>query len=107
MSATADTAGAVEATRSDREALWIERQFFPSAEDMRMVRSIALLGMLEAAQHGTYRARFRRFQVHAWREPEPADRFTIVRVHICIALEECVLEQTTVNACTASIGEND
>lgn len=107
MSATADTADAVEATRPDTEALWIERQFFPSAEDLRMVRSIALLRMLEAVQHGKYHARFRRFQVHAWREPEPADRFTIVRVHICIALEESVLEQTTLSAFAACIGEND
>ena len=111
MSDMDDTATALKfATKgldTEAEALWVERHFFPSAEDMRMVRSIALLGLLEAAQRGRYHARFRRFEVCAWRDPEPAERFTSVRVHLCVALEDRVLETTTVRECGLAIGEGD
>jgi len=96
---------ATKNAEADSEALWVDRHFFPSAEDLRMVRSIALLGLLEAAHHGRYHARFRRFEVRAWREPEAAERFTSVRVHICVALEDQVLEATTVKGHPLTIGQ--
>jgi len=41
---------------------------FPGAEELRMVRAIARLALLEAARHGQYHASFHGFRVYAMRE---------------------------------------
>lgn len=43
---------------------------WPSAEELRMLRSIASFALLEATRHGEYRATFHGFRVHARRQPQ-------------------------------------
>jgi hypothetical protein len=64
----ADVANVSSGSASSVAATWVDRRFFPSAEDMRMVRAIACSALLEAASAGEYKASFRRFHVHAKRE---------------------------------------
>ena len=65
------------AARTDGEATR-----FPSAEELRMVRAIALLALLEAARHGEYRATFRGFRVHALRRRPAPDAEAFVEVNL-------------------------
>ena len=56
---------------------------FPSIEELRMLRAIALIAVAEAACIGEYRASFRGFRVHAWRiNPLSPGRFVPVRVEM-------------------------
>jgi hypothetical protein len=74
---------------------------FPSAEELRMLRAIALIAVAEAACIGEYRASFRGFRVHAWRiNPQSFGIFVPVRVETRCGTG--VLERSDVNvACTA------
>jgi hypothetical protein len=45
-----------------------ESACFPSTEEIRMVRSIALLALMEAQRHGRWGASFRGFRIHAQRQ---------------------------------------
>ena len=71
---------------------------FPSAEELRMVRAIATLALVEAARHGEYRATFRGFRVQALRQcPAPgADAF--VEVSLRVSLGETVIERSLLAA---------
>jgi hypothetical protein len=40
---------------------------FPSIEELRMLRAIAMIAVAYAACLGEYRASFRGYRVHAWR----------------------------------------
>ena len=63
-----------------------ESVLYPDAEELRMVRAIALRAVLEAAHRGEYRARFRGCSVHAWRRPAEADAAQVLEVRLAIAL---------------------
>ena len=45
-----------------------ESACFPSTEEIRMVRSIALLALMEAQRHGRWGASFRGFRIQARRQ---------------------------------------
>ena len=70
----------------------------PNAEELRMVRAIAMLALVEAARRGEYRATFRGFRVQALRQcPTPgADAF--VQVSLCVSLGETVIERSLLAA---------
>lgn len=78
---------------------------FPAAEELRMVRAIALLALVEAARRGEYRATFRGFRVQALRQyPVPgADAF--VEVNLCVSFEETVIERSLLAATDAGAVE--
>ena len=74
---------------------------FPSAEELRMVRAIALLALREAACHGQYRASFHGFCVQATRRcwlPDPDERFD---VDLCVSLGRAVVARSRVAASDA------
>ena len=66
---------------------------FPSAEEMRMVRAIALLALLEAVRQGAYRATFHGFHVEAVRRDGTHDTAPIVEVRLAVTLAGAVVEQ--------------
>lgn len=73
---------------------------FPSIEELRMLRAIVLIAVVEAAGTGEYRASFRGFRVHAWRiNPQSPGIFVPVRLETRCGTS--VLERSDVNvACT-------
>ena len=74
---------------------------FPSAEELRMVRAIALLALLEAARHGEYRATFHGFRVHALRQCSAPGADAFVEVNLCVSLGKTVVEHSLVDATDA------
>ena len=66
---------------------------FPSAEDMRMVRAIALLALLEAVRHGEYRATFRGFRVVAVRRDGLGHAAPTVEAHLVVTFAGTVVER--------------
>lgn len=70
-----------------------EPRRFPSAEDMRMVRAIALLALLEAAHHGEYRATFRGFRVEAVRRDGLGQSAPTVEIHLVVTFAGTVVER--------------
>jgi hypothetical protein len=81
-------------SRAGNAGHWVDRRNFPSAEDMRMVRAIALLALFEAAKHGAYHASFRRFRVEAKRQDSPAGGAMAVEIRVCVGFEDVVFEDT-------------
>lgn len=69
---------------------------FPSAEELRMVRAIALIALLEAARHGEYRASFHGFRVQALRQCSAPDSDVFVEVNLYVSLGESVVERSLV-----------
>ena len=70
-----------------------EPQGFPSAEEMRMVRAIALLALLEAVRHGAYRATFHGFRVEAVRRHGLGHVAASVEVSLAVTLAGTVVER--------------
>lgn len=70
-----------------------EPRRLPSAEDMRMVRAIALLALLEAARHGEYRATFRGFRVEAVRRDGLSRGAPTVELHLVVKFDGTVVER--------------
>jgi len=66
---------------------------FPSAEDMRMVRAIALLALLEAVRHGEYRATFRGFRVEAIRRRGLGHAAPAFELHLVVTFAGRVIER--------------
>ncbi len=66
---------------------------FPSTEELRMVRAIALLALLEAARHGEYRATFHGFRVQALRQCSAPGADVFVEVNLCMSLGKTVVER--------------
>jgi hypothetical protein len=66
---------------------------FPSAEELRMVRAIALLALQEAARHGEYRATFHGFRVQALRKCLTPGAEAFVEVNLCVSLGKTVVER--------------
>lgn len=65
----------------------------PDAEEMRMVRAIALLALLEAARRGTYCATFRDCAVNAVRRTSAKGAASTVDVRLSITLGAAVQER--------------
>ena len=74
---------------------------FPNAEELRMVRAIALLALLEAARHGEYRATFHGFRVQALRQCSAPGADAFVEVNLCVSLGKTVVEHSLVDATDA------
>lgn len=70
---------------------------FPSAEDMRMVRAIALLALLEATRHGEYRATFRGFRVEAVRRDGLGRGALTVETHLVVTFDGTVVESCSLD----------
>ena len=83
----------------------LEPRCFPSAEEMRMVRGIALLALLKAARQGEYQATFHGFRVEAVRRDGIHDTAPIVEVHLAVTLAGAVVERCAlaVDAIPASL----
>ena len=69
---------------------------FPSAEELRMVRGIALLALLEAARQGEYRASFHGFRVQALRQRSAPGSDVFVEVNLCVSLGKTLVERSLV-----------
>ncbi len=70
-----------------------EPQRLPSAEDMRMVRAIALLSLLEAVRHGEYHATFHGFRVEAVRRDGLGRDAPTVVIHLVVTFDGTVVER--------------
>ena len=70
-----------------------EPQRLPSAEDMRMVRAIALLSLLEAVRHGKYHATFHGFRVEAVRRDGLGRDAPTVEIHLVVTFDGMVVER--------------
>ncbi|MGQ0522119.1 MAG: hypothetical protein ACT4P8_00475 [Betaproteobacteria bacterium] len=69
---------------------------FPNAEELRMVRAIALLALQEAARHGEYRATFHGFRVQALRKCLAPGSEAFVEVNLRVSLGKTVIERSLV-----------
>jgi len=78
---------------------------FPSTEELRMVRAIALLALQEAARHGEYRATFHGFRVHALRKCLAPGSETFVEVNLRVSLGKTVIERSIVATTDADVME--
>ena len=67
---------------------------FPSAEELRMVRAIALIALIEAACRGEYRASFHGFRVQAVRQCVVLDADAVVDVYLCVRLGNRLVEHS-------------
>jgi hypothetical protein len=67
--------GAARAVRSAR---------LPDAEELRMVRAIAMVVLLEAARRGEYRASFHAFRIQAARQPTGSPVAAFIEVRLCV-----------------------
>ena len=83
----------------------VEPRYFPNAEEMRMVRAIALLALLHAARQGEYRATFHGFHVEAIRRDGIHDTAPIVEVRLAVTLAGALVERCAlaVNAIPRSL----
>jgi len=66
---------------------------FPSAEELRMLRAIALLALLEAARQGEYRASFHGFRVQALRLGSAPSSDVFVEVNLCMSFGKNLVER--------------
>jgi len=78
---------------------------YPGAEELRMLRAIAQLALLEAARHGEYRATFHGFSVLARRQcPIPGDG-VVVAVNLCVRLGRTIVERSLVHTMDSAVME--
>lgn len=78
---------------------------YPGAEELRMVRAIARLALLEAARHGEYRANFHGFSVLARRQCPISGDGVVVAVNLCVLLERTVVERSLVRTMNDAVME--
>ncbi len=69
---------------------------FPSAEELRMVRAIALVALLEAARQGEYRASFHGFSVQALHQCSVPGSDVFVDVNLCVSFGKNLVERSLV-----------
>ena len=69
---------------------------FPSVEEIRMLRAIALIALLEAAGKGEYRACFHGFRIQALRHCSAPGSRVLVEVNLCVSFAETVVERGVV-----------
>ena len=73
-----------------------ESTCFPSAEELRMLRAIALLALLEAAHQGEYHASFHGFRVQALRLRSAPGSDVFVEVNLCVSIGTNLVERSLV-----------
>lgn len=78
---------------------------YPGVEELRMVRAIARLALLEAALHGEYRATFHGFSVLARRQYPISGDGVVVAVNLCVLLGETVVERSLVRTMDSAVME--
>ncbi len=78
---------------------------FPSAQELRMLRAIALSALLEAARKGEYRASFHGFRVQALRECSAPGSDVFVEVNLSVSLGQTVVERSVVTTTDAGTVE--
>jgi hypothetical protein len=77
----------------------------PNGEELRMVRAIARLALLEAARHGEYRATFRGVRIRAVRQGQPLAGEDAIEVSLRVDLGEERIEHCLVSAVDVLGGE--
>ena len=78
---------------------------YPGAEELRMIRAIAQLALLEAASHGEYRATFHGFSVLARRQCPISGDDVVVAVNLCVLLGRTVVERSLVRTMNDAVME--
>lgn len=78
---------------------------YPGVEELRMVRAIARLALLEAARHGEYRATFHGFSVVAQRQCPISGDGVVVAVNLCVLLGVSVVERSLVRTMDSAVME--
>lgn len=78
---------------------------FPSTEEIRMVRSIALLALMEAQRHGRWGASFRGFRIQAQRQGPARGFATFSEVSLSVSLGQAVVARFRITANYASAME--
>ena len=69
---------------------------FPSTEEIRMVRSIALLALMEAQRHGRWGASFHGFRVQAQRQGPARGCAALTEVSLSVSLGKTVVARCRV-----------
>lgn len=69
---------------------------FPSAEELRMVRAIALQALWEAARYGEYRASFRGFDFLALRQVVETGSDRSIGVSLVVRMRRVPVERSFV-----------
>lgn len=64
----------------------VEPACFPSTEEVRMVRSIALLALMEAQRHGRWVASFHGFRIQALRQGPARGCAALIEVSLSVSL---------------------
>jgi hypothetical protein len=69
----------------------VEPACFPSSEEIRMARSIALLALMEAQRHGRWGASFRGFRIQALRQGPAGGFATFSEVSLSVSRGQAVV----------------
>ena len=69
---------------------------FPGTEEIRMVRSIALLAIMEAQCHGSWDASFHGFRVQALRQGPARDVGALTEVSLSVSLGKALVARCRV-----------
>ena len=69
---------------------------FPGTEEVRMVRSIALLAIMEAVRHGRWGASFHGFRVQALRQGPARGCAALTEVSLSVSLGKAVVARCRV-----------
>lgn len=69
---------------------------FPSNEEIRMVRSIARLALMEAVRHGRWGASFHGFRVQALRQDPARGGAALTEVSLSVSLGKVVVARCRV-----------
>ena len=69
---------------------------FPSSEEIRMVRSIALLAIMEAQRHGRWGASFHGFRVQALRQGPARGFAAFTEATLLVSLGQAVVARCRV-----------
>jgi hypothetical protein len=69
---------------------------FPGTEEIRMVRSIALLALMEAARHGRWGASFHGFRVQAQRQGPARGFAAFTEVSLSVSLGKTLVARCQV-----------
>ena len=75
-----------------------EAACFPGTEEIRMVRSIALLALMEAQRHGRWGASFRGFRIQALRQGPAGGFATFSEVSLSVSRGQAVVARFRVTA---------
>jgi len=82
-----------------------EPERLPSAEELRMVRAVAVNALFDAARHGDYSATFRGFRIQATRQASAPGTEALVEVSLCVTLGKHFVTCNVVTATDAGAME--